>query len=144
VTTEMATGSTAEGDNARPVSRITPTRAVVLALVVGALAGFGGGFAASGLHPGPRGRTGTQGVQGLQGVQGVQGDQGQAGATGKSGTAAQVSELGVCYDTTNQSSNGTFWITGVFISSPSRHSDGTTFCSSGTYVPVQPQPGIGG
>jgi hypothetical protein len=118
--------------------RTSAPRFVVLALVLGTIEGFGGGFAAGGLHPGPRGEAGTQGVQGLRGLTG------ETGATGQSGAAAQVTELGVCYDTTNQSSNGTYWITGVYVSSPSRHQDGTTYCPSGTYVPVQPQPAAGG
>jgi hypothetical protein len=98
---------------------------LVLAGLLGAVAGFG----ASSMHPGPQGKTGVAGASG------VAGPVGPVGPAGAPGSAAQVSGLGVCY--TPFSQNG--WMTGIDISSPSKHADGTTYCANGTYVPVAPQ-----
>jgi hypothetical protein len=118
-------------------TRLSTTWVLILALLLGAVAGFAGGFAASALHPGPKGDTGAQGARGPIGHTGLQGE---------SGAAAQVTDLGVCYNSTSQTSadGSTFWITGVYITSPLRHPDGTTFCSVGSYIPVSPQAAIGG
>lgn len=105
---------------------------VILAGLLGAV----GGFAASGLHPGPQGKQGQQGLTGAPGPQGVQGTQ---GLQGPAGTAAQLSSLGVCFNTNYQYNNGTSWITSVNVSSPSRQADGTNYCPVGQYVPVVPQ-----
>ena len=49
------------------------TKIVALASAVSALVGFGGGFVASSLHPGPAGPAGAQGPQGVAGPAGPQG-----------------------------------------------------------------------
>jgi hypothetical protein len=109
---------------------------VVVALVLGAVAGAIGGFAASGLHPGPRGHVGATG---LKGAQGAQGPRGLDGIPGSPGSDASVADLGVCWSTSSQWNLGASWISSVSLSSPSKHPDGTTYCPYGTYVAVAPQ-----
>jgi hypothetical protein len=102
---------------------------VVLVVLLGAAAGF----AASGLHPGPRGK---QGQTGPAGATGQTGQTGQTGPQGPAGSAAQTTDLGVCVDIIY--SNG--FVQSASVTPPSRHPDGTTYCSIGSYVPIAPQP----
>ena len=97
---------------------------LVAAAVVGGIAGFG----ASALHPGAQGKPGAIGPAG------------SAGPQGPAGSAAGVSGLGVCYQTYSNSNSGVSWMTGVSISAPAKHADGTTYCAYGDYVSVSPQP----
>jgi hypothetical protein len=117
-----------------------PSRArLILAVgLLSALLGFAGGIAGSALHRGPAGTTGSAGQTGAKG------DTGLTGSTGPAGSAAQVSELGVCYDTSSSSGGGSYWLTSMYLTSPSKHPDGTTYCPSGSYVPVAPQSDHGG
>lgn len=100
---------------------------VVLAAIVAAAVSFGVGA----LHPGPQGKAGTTGKTGKTGLTGL---------TGPSGSAAQVTGLGVCFNT-NFGGDGVYtWVSSVSINSPTVRADGTTYCSYGSYVPVAPQP----
>jgi hypothetical protein len=105
-----------------------------LSLVLAALLGAAAGFGASALHPGADGKQGAAGPAGATGAPGQKGDPGEPGLPG---SAAQVTDLGVCFSVTY--SNG--FVQSVGATSPSRHADGTTYCPYGQYVPVQPQPG---
>ena len=102
---------------------------ILIAAVLGGVAGFG----ASALHPGARGPVGKTGKTGNTGLVGA------AGLAGAAGNAAQVSNLGVCVSVTYASSSVSY-VQGVSVQSPSQRSDGTTYCPSGNYVPVVPQP----
>lgn len=115
------------------------TAGLAVALVVGLLAGFLGGIAGAAIMapdatPGPRGVRGADGAQGPTGKQGETGKTGKAGADGKTPT-----QIGICYSTTDNSSNSVYFLTGVYISSPEKNADGTTSCSDGNYVPATPQ-----
>jgi hypothetical protein len=124
-------------DAVKPRRAWLRTAAIILAAAV---AGGGAGFGASWLHPGPRGLAGQAGAQGVAGPAGKPGATGAVGPAGLAGSAAQVTGLGVCYTTSSNSNNtGAFWITSVYLTSPARHADGTTYCPSGDYVPVAPQ-----
>jgi hypothetical protein len=107
-------------------------------LTLAGVIGIGGAFGMSALHPGPQGKAGRTGAAGAAGAQGLQGLIGPAGLTG---SAAQVTNLGVCYSATNQfnSFTNSSWVSSVFLISPSKHADGTTYCPTGQYVPVSPQ-----
>lgn len=107
--------------------RVAPMWALIACVGAAALFGLIGGFVASGLHPGPKGAVGQTGAPG------------PAGATGPAGSAAAVADLGVCVDTQYTTQNSLTWVASVNIFSPSKHADGTTYCSSGEYVAVQPQ-----
>jgi hypothetical protein len=110
------------------------TAVAVTSILLGALAGF----FASALHPGPRGHTGVTGAAGTTGTAGAAGKQGLRGV---SGSAASVADLGICYDApTDTSTAGNFFVTSIYITSVSKHADGTTYCATGTYVPVSPAP----
>lgn len=61
-----------------------------LLVVCGALAGFGGGIAASFVHPAAAGQRGPVGSPGAQGLQGPPGAQGAAGPAGQSASAYTV------------------------------------------------------
>jgi hypothetical protein len=114
----------------------TSRRALVLLGISAVLLGGVAGFGASALHPGSDGKTGASGKVGTPGLTGKAGIQ---GVVGPSGTAAAVTDLGVCYSTTNGDfTNGDTYISSIYISSVSKHADGTTYCSTGSYVPVSP------
>ena len=98
--------------------------------------GLAGGFAGSMLTP-PR--DGTDGARGPAGARGVAGKGGLPGKAGPAGSAAKVESLGFCYSTQDGTSNTVYYLTGVYISSPLKHPDGTTYCADGTYDPVEPQ-----
>lgn len=114
-----------------------------VSLVLAALLGAVAGFAASGLHPGPRGHQGAAGLPGAAGaassVPGPAGPPGATGATGPAGAAATTTDLGVCESVNYGTVYGVSVINSVTINSPSKHADGTTYCSYGSYVPVTPQ-----
>jgi hypothetical protein len=130
VTTTLESPATAA--QASGTSRRTLAIVGVSAVLLGGVAGFG----ASALHPGSDGKTGATGKAGITGTTGKAGVQ---GAVGPTGTAAAVSDLGVCYNTTSGNfTNGDSYISSVYITSVSKHADGTTFCSTGSYVPVSP------
>jgi hypothetical protein len=124
--------------DAMPPAAVAPvrrdrSRLLRAATLAGALAlGLAGGFAGSAFHPGSNGKTGAVGAVGPAG------SVGPAGPTGQAGAAAQVAELGVCYSTTSGTS-GVYYLNGIYITSPLKHADGTTYCESGSYVPVAPQ-----
>jgi len=111
-----------------------------VSLVLAALLGAVAGFAASGLHPGPRGHQGAAGIAGAAStVRGPVGAPGITGPAGPAGAAASTTNLGVCESTSYGTVYGVSVITSVSVSSPSQHPDGTTYCSFGDYVPVAPQ-----
>ena len=104
--------------------RSAPIWALALCIALGAVLGFLGGVLGSSLHPGATGPAGQAGPP---------------GPVGPAGTAAKVDGLGVCVQDSYQYQDGTTWIDSLNITSPSKHADGTTFCSLGNYVPVEPQ-----
>jgi hypothetical protein len=84
------------------------------------------------------GKDGARGPRGAQGAPGKVGAPGAPGKNGAPGTAAKVEGLGICYSTTS-GSGSVYYLSGVYISPPQKHPDGTTYCADGTYVPVEPQ-----
>ena len=96
----------------------------ILTLFASALLGAAAGVASSAIHPGATGARGHVGAQG------------PAGPVGPAGSAASTSALGICVTTTTDG-YGTWYVSNV--GSPSQHSDGTTYCAAGSYVPVKPQ-----
>ena len=106
----------------------------VVVLIVAAALGFAGGIAGSAMHQGP---------QGPQGPRGTRGRPGLAGPRGPAGSAAVVSSLGLCVNSSPVSftgGSGTFHsVESTFITSPSKRPDGVIYCPSGVYVPVAAQ-----
>jgi hypothetical protein len=130
ITEDQLTELAHEPAVAVPAPSRSRARLPIAAVALSAVLGLAGGFVGSALHHGPAGSRGPAGPQGVAGP---------AGPAGPAGAAAQVAELGVCYSTYSNTSGTASWISGVYLTSPSRHTDGTTYCPSGSYVPVAPQ-----
>jgi hypothetical protein len=95
---------------------------VVLVIVLGALAGFGGSFA----------NIGHNGKQGPPGITG------KVGPTGLTGRSAAVNDLGVCVTVIMDASGN--WLDNVWVQTPDIV-DGVRQCTNGgNFVSVVPAP----
>jgi len=138
---ESAAGSDAASDDGTETpnddrSRRSTIKLVALVAVLALVLGFAGGFAGSEFHKGSAGTTGEVGPEGPPGLPGAPG---LIGLTGAPGAAAVVGDLGLCFDTSYSNPYGDTYLTGVYLSTVQKHPDGTTYCSSGRYIPVAPQ-----
>lgn len=93
---------------------------LIAAAVIGAAFGFGGGFVAATLHPGPRGAVGPIGHAGPGGPQGF------TGPPGAAGTPASAFRL----DCTT-SNNGFYSPTSTVVTSVTQNSDGSLNIENG-------------
>jgi hypothetical protein len=97
---------------------------VALAIILGALAGYGGSFA----NAGHNGKQGSVGITGKIGPQ------------GKPGQSAVVADLGVCLTVTTDPTDS--WVTSVGLAPPELI-NGVRSCYSGNFVSVVPTPPTG-
>jgi hypothetical protein len=99
-----------------------PRRArTVLVIAASLVAGFVGGVAGSAVHDGPQGPRGARGV---------------VGPSGPSGEAANVDDLGVCWNLDTVFSNSGQYVRSADVSSPTLNGH-TQSCPSGYFVRVK-------